>query len=184
MKQQVRKEALAKRRSMSPSETVRLSMPIQLKALALCDMLNARSVFAYMSQQDEVQTQMILHMLRQKGVCVSVPVCVGEKMAAQKIEDNASLIRNGFNILEPVYDPSKVIPPEELDAALVPGVAFDRSYHRIGFGKGFYDTYLAGLNVVKIALAFDCQLYDSIPFEDCDVLMDYILTPTSCCRRV
>ena len=60
---------------------------------------------------------------------------------------------------------------------IMPGVAFDKKRHRIGYGKGYYDRYLSK-NAVKskIALAFDFQILDHVPFKAYDVLPDQIIT--------
>jgi len=65
-----------------------------------------------------------------------------------------------------------------LDLVIVPGVAFDRKGHRLGFGAGYYDRFLPKLRpgVKKIAVAFEVQLVDSVPAEEHDIRMDAILT--------
>ena len=60
---------------------------------------------------------------------------------------------------------------------IVPGIAFDRNHNRIGYGKGFYDRYLnAHPHLVKLGIAFDIQLVDRIPAEECDCRMDMVVT--------
>ena len=58
----------------------------------------------------------------------------------------------------------------------MPGSAFDLSLGRMGYGKGYYDRFLAGSDIKKIALAFDCQIVDKVPYESTDVKMDGIIT--------
>lgn len=64
---------------------------------------------------------------------------------------------------------------------LMPGVAFDQAGHRIGYGKGFYDRYLKRLsetdiNVYKIALCYECQILNEIPYENHDISVDMVIT--------
>jgi len=60
---------------------------------------------------------------------------------------------------------------------IMPGVAFDKKKHRIGYGKGFYDKFLSEHEIEhKIALAFDFQILDSIPFDEYDIMPDMIIT--------
>ncbi len=75
----------------------------------------------------------------------------------------------------------RVIVPESLEAKLamcfiVPGVAFDRSGHRLGRGGGYYDKLLSGVAAPKIALAFSFQLLTMLPCESHDIVMDIIVT--------
>ena len=60
---------------------------------------------------------------------------------------------------------------------IIPGVAFDRQKCRIGYGKGFYDRYLAKNKIEhKIALAFDFQVLENIPFNEYDIMPNMIIT--------
>ena len=60
---------------------------------------------------------------------------------------------------------------------VMPGLAFDKERHRIGYGKGYYDSYLSEHEIKqKVALAFDFQVLDNIPFKDYDINPDLIIT--------
>ncbi|MCX8008989.1 MAG: 5-formyltetrahydrofolate cyclo-ligase [Patescibacteria group bacterium] len=74
-----------------------------------------------------------------------------------------------------------VLPPEAEDAKqsdcfIIPGIAFDRYGHRIGYGKGYYDRLLTGTRAPKIALAFHLQILPVVPHEPYDIVMDGIVT--------
>jgi 5-formyltetrahydrofolate cyclo-ligase len=81
-----------------------------------------------------------------------------------------------FGIPEP--SSGKVIGYNQIDLAIIPGVAFDMSGNRIGFGKGIYDRCLCMLrpDCMKLALAYKFQLLDEIPVEDHDIKIDKIFT--------
>jgi 5-formyltetrahydrofolate cyclo-ligase len=81
-----------------------------------------------------------------------------------------------FDILEPREDSIRPVQPGDTDVAIVPGIAFDRTCHRIGYGGGYYDRFLARFRGNKIALAYEVQLYDSIPAEPHDLSVDIIVT--------
>jgi len=72
----------------------------------------------------------------------------------------------------------KAIPVENIDLAIIPGVAFDERGGRIGHGTGFYDKFIPGLDVTtrKVALAFECQIVSQIPMEPHDRYIDIIIT--------
>ena len=91
--------------------------------------------------------------------------------------DFDSLVEGEYGILTPDLEKGEVIPPEELDLIIVPGIAFDTRGERLGKGGGFYDAYLARATKAKrIALAFSCQLVAKIPMEDHDVRVHKIIT--------
>jgi len=69
----------------------------------------------------------------------------------------------------------------DIDLVIVPGVVFDKSGHRIGYGHGYYDRFLDNLekinkNAVKVGLAYDFQIADKVPIEKHDVPVDKIVT--------
>lgn len=82
-----------------------------------------------------------------------------------------------FGVLEPA-ECCPVVPLNQLDLVLVPGVAFDPGGNRLGRGKGFYDRLLAEVCGHKCGVAFEVQLVPSVPVEPHDVRVDSILTPT------
>ncbi|MFR8600866.1 MAG: 5-formyltetrahydrofolate cyclo-ligase, partial [Clostridioides difficile] len=67
-----------------------------------------------------------------------------------------------------------------LDVVIVPAVAYDIHCYRLGYGGGFYDRFLENLrkDAITIGIAFDFQIFDSIPKETHDAQLDYIVTET------
>ena len=60
----------------------------------------------------------------------------------------------------------------------MPGVAFDRYRNRIGYGKGFYDRFLADnpeMQSRSIAVGYQCQLLDVLPAEETDIRPQHII---------
>ena len=80
-----------------------------------------------------------------------------------------------FGILEPTGEIFSDY--EKIDLMIIPGVAFDRERKRIGRGRGFYDRLLAVNQNKKMGICFSCQLVESVPTEDFDVKMDFVVTP-------
>ena len=84
---------------------------------------------------------------------------------------------NDYGIPEPISDIIKL--PNIL---LVPLVAFDNNYNRIGYGGGFYDRYIKKLKkkkkIVTIGLAYSFQKVKKIPVTKYDIQLDFILTNT------
>jgi 5-formyltetrahydrofolate cyclo-ligase len=82
-----------------------------------------------------------------------------------------------YNILEPFIKKNRK-KKNILDLVLVPGAVFDKNGGRIGFGAGYYDTFLEDIKskTIKAGICFDFQLKDRIDIEKHDVLMDYVIT--------
>ncbi len=68
--------------------------------------------------------------------------------------------------------------PSEVDVVITPGMAFDRSGHRVGYGGGNYDRYLAGLNpkATRVGIAFDVQVLAEVPRGPDDQPVDFVVT--------
>lgn len=75
-----------------------------------------------------------------------------------------------------------MIAPSAIDLALVPGIAFDKNGHRIGYGKGYYDGLMTQLKCPKFALAYELQIVDNIPAQKHDIPVDGILTENTVYR--
>lgn len=87
----------------------------------------------------------------------------------------AKLIRHKYGMLEP--DPSSpTVNPERLEAVLVPGLAFDRQGYRLGYGKGFYDRFLANLtpNVLTIGIVPEALKLENLPIDTWDMPVQYL----------
>ena len=85
-----------------------------------------------------------------------------------------------FGIREPKPQVGTPQAIADIDAILVPAVAFDRRGYRVGYGGGYYDRFLPELRgrAVRVGLAFACQLVDSVPAGAHDVPVDFIVTET------
>jgi 5-formyltetrahydrofolate cyclo-ligase len=79
-----------------------------------------------------------------------------------------------WGIPEPQFDKAEAI--ERIEAVLVPGLAFDESGNRLGFGQGYYDRVLQGYLGRKVGLAYDFQVLNKIPHTATDLVCDWIVT--------
>jgi len=94
---------------------------------------------------------------------------------------HVEIVSGQFGIREPAVSCLE-LPLDQLELALVPGVAFDRRGNRLGRGKGFYDRLLQDFRGTKAAIAFDEQITNEVPAGKNDVRMDYVVTPTRCVK--
>ena len=67
---------------------------------------------------------------------------------------------------------------DQIDLAIIPGIAFDTRGGRIGQGEGYYDRFIPTLNITtrKVALAFECQMVPQVPMDSSDKYVDIIIT--------
>lgn len=92
------------------------------------------------------------------------------------------LVKNKMGIMEPMPDTVKKFKPktDKKYIAFIPGVAFDTNKHRMGYGRGYYDRFLADIQgkgrIIKVGICYDMCIFPEIPYDEHDVSMDYVLT--------
>ena len=187
-KQSIRNEVLMVRDAMNPMIRDMLSNTIMDNLISTEIFISSRIVYLYSSIRNEVDTVEIIEYCLKSGKKVALPcsyISQGiPKMDFYYINSRVDLI-NGFKgILEPDRRKASVIKANDMpDLIIVPGVAFDYNMNRIGYGKGFYDTYFIehGYNYSSmkpnlVGLCYDFQTgYDITPDEN-DVRMNVIVT--------
>jgi len=89
----------------------------------------------------------------------------------------AHLVRHAYGMLEPGPD-CPVIPSQEIQLVLVPGLAFDGSGWRLGYGGGFYDRFLSNFQGVTAGITYQALILDYIPHAGHDIPMQYLVTET------
>ena len=142
----------------------------------------ARSVLFYVDIRAEVRTQHFLPTALADGKQVVVPYCHAGRLELFRLESMSELATGSYQILEPRPDlrsqSQRRIGIDQVDLVVVPGVAFDRDGARLGHGQGYYDKLLAGAReqTPRVALAFECQIFPTLPTAPHDVPMHVILT--------
>ncbi len=141
----------------------------------------------YLHCRSEVQTLSTVATELSTGKRIVVPYCTvdieGQKqLGLWHLQSIDELQPGMWNILEPPrqrwLEPAKQIRPDELDAIIVPGVAFDTQGGRLGNGAGYYDRLLQKVraDTVLAAVCYEAQLLPVIAMEANDVFMDYVIT--------
>lgn len=136
-------------------------------------------VFLSIKEQKEINTDYILNILsgKDKDIIISKSNFEDSTLTHYLLTDNTKLIKNVHNIPEPVDGIE--IQPTKLDVVFVPLLAFDTKGNRIGYGKGFYDRFLADCKpeTIKIGLSFFEAEKDFNDVSKDDVQLDYCVTP-------
>lgn len=138
-------------------------------------------IFLPITQQKEVNTEFILHLLsgKDKEIIISKSDFKTQNMTHFLLTDNTKIKKNVYNIQEPVD--GLEVPTSKIDVVFVPLLAFDKTGHRTGYGKGFYDKFLTECKpeTIKIGLSFfEAEEKIEDVFEN-DVKLDYCVTPNA-----
>lgn len=175
-KETLRASIKAQRKQLTKDEIHKKSAKVYSALFSSEILQDAKTVMVYLSAFNEVRTEMIIDTLLQSGVRVCAPVTDTKRMSITPyyLEDAKKLIQGAFKIAEPTRDCEAK--PEDIDAVLVPGIAFDKSGNRMGFGAGYYDRFLHSYDGIKIGICYDFQLFDKIPKDSHDITMNYIIS--------
>lgn len=133
----------------------------------------AKTIMAYWSLPDEVQTHSFIgkwYMSKK----ILLPLVVENDLELRVFSGMDCLeARPPFGILEPVNGAKASI--SEIDMVIVPGVAFDLNGNRMGRGKGYYDRLLKQKNIYKVGVCFAFQVVEHVPINTYDIPMDKII---------
>jgi 5-formyltetrahydrofolate cyclo-ligase len=175
-KRALRREARARREGLSPGERERMSDEVAENVFALPAVADATTVMTFSSFGSEVDTGPIIERLERDGRRVALPRVEGRDIVAVAHRSGDPVRRTSFGALEPAG--GEKVPPEEIDVVIVPGLAFDRSGHRVGYGRGFYDRFLAALrpDALTVGICFSVQLVDEVPQGRDDRPVDLVMT--------
>ncbi len=174
-KKELRKEIIQLRKSHTDEEIHRMSLDVLERIQTLSEYQEAKVIYAYMDCRHEVETRDLIRFAWKDGKCVALPRVCGQEMHFYYITSFENDLENGsFGIQEPrENNPANV----EDALLLMPGVAFDIKRHRVGYGGGFYDRFLeAHPDLVTIALAFEFQVKEKVPFEKFDIRPAKVVT--------
>ncbi|SCY30700.1 5-formyltetrahydrofolate cyclo-ligase [Butyrivibrio sp. INlla14] len=186
-KKSIRKKMIKDRDRLSTQELSEKTKLIQERLFSSEEYKKALNILIYASMGSEVITDGIIKNALESGknvFCPKVTDRAKREMAFVKITSLSDLKSGYMGIREPeISETSVIFCADAFSHSLVimPGVSFDRDRNRLGYGGGFYDTFLSqNAGISTIALAFDCQIYDgSFPDEiidEHDIKPDKIIT--------
>ena len=134
----------------------------------------AKTIYGYLPYNQEVRTVPILEQALRDGKRVAVPKVYGEEMRFLYLDDLTKVETGYAGIPEPIAD--EPIADDETALVLMPGLAFDPQGHRIGYGGGFYDKFLAAEpNHPTLALCYEFQILPELNTEEHDIPVDTVL---------
>ncbi len=178
-KAELRAQIFAERQKLAPSFVLAGSAAMVAKLAELQPLRKAQNIMAFAAFGNEISVDGFIEELRNQGKTVLLPRINRESGIEAVVYDNwESCSISSFGIREPL---GKAVEPQSIDAILVPGIAFDGNGFRIGYGKGYYDSFLPKLSSYAFicGVCFDFQVVDSINPETYDVPVHWIVTDKS-----
>ena len=173
-KKELRARIRERKRAMTESEIEGKSalLGIQFRA---CELYReAKTIYGYLPYNQEVRTVPMLEQALRDGKRVAVPKVYGDEMKFIYLDDLSKVEKGYANIPEPIADDP--IADDETALVLMPGLAFDPMGHRIGYGGGFYDKFLAGEpEHPTVALCYEFQMLPELETEEFDIPVDCVL---------
>lgn len=173
-KQALRSQIRAQKRAMTPQQIEAASQRLGELFAASKLYQQAKTIYGYLPYNQEVRTVPMLQRALDDGKRVAVPKCYGDEMRFIYLEDLSAVEKGYCGIPEPIADEPIADDPTAL--VLMPGLAFDPQGHRIGYGGGFYDKFLAAEpGHPTLALCYDFQMLDYLETEEFDIPVDCVL---------
>ena len=176
-KKEIRAIIKAQKQQLSPDK-------IKAYSSMVCNILcneqiykDAKVIYPYLAYNQEIITDTLIERAWVDGKAVAVPKCYEDnRMEFHRISSFEDTELGMFNIPEPKH--GEIVDDNEV-LIIMPGLAFDKEFNRIGYGGGFYDRYLdrkQNCRFIKVAFAYDFQLVDHIEADDHDYKVDIIIT--------
>ena len=173
-KTELRREIRARKRAMTEAEIEERSAKLAQLFFASRAYQNAKTIYGYLPYNQEVRTVPMLERALKDGKKVAVPKVYGEEMKFLYLDDLTAVAKGYAGIPEPIAD--EPVARDETALVLMPGLAFDPQGHRIGYGGGFYDKFLAAEpNHPTLALCYEFQMLPKLDVEDHDIPVDTVL---------
>lgn len=174
-KRSIRKQIREMREGLLPEEVKETGDSIYEKVVTSSFFKEAKIVMSYMSFKNEVDTHRINEAIISTGKKLILPR-VKDRENMEAVEYTGEFLKGSLGIDEPAGKSYE----GDIDLVIVPGIVFDRSGNRIGFGRGYYDRFLEKYsNALKISLIYDFQLVENISAEEHDKKIDVLFSKNS-----
>lgn len=186
-KDALRAHARATLWTLAPDVRAAAEREIARRVWTVPEIAGARTLMLYASLPEEVATDAIADEARRRGIVLVYPRCLADRTMILHAVHSAEGLKPGrYGIREPEADACPIRRVEEVDAALIPGLAWDRAGHRLGRGAGYYDRMLAdpAWRGFRCGLFFAAQESPSVPHDAWDVPLHAIVTDREVVRTV
>jgi len=180
VKRGLREILLEKRNNIAPEQKELKELAIKKRLFNVVDFKKANNILFYASFRSEVDTIACIQDALRMNKKVALPVVNIKHKTLElfEIKDLSELAPGYMGIPEPIIRKRRRMVLADFDIAIVPGIGFDVTGNRLGYGAGYYDRLLSNSkdHFITIALAFEEQIVPHIPKEIHDVQVDKIIT--------
>ena len=174
-KKALRAEIKAQKRAMTEEQIAATSEALAQQLYAHPAYKEAKSIFGYLSYNQEVRTMPMLEQAQKDGKRVAVPKVIGDTMIFIWLDDLSRIELGYCNIPEPIDNGPEAV--DETALVMMPGLAFDPTGRRCGYGGGFYDRYLEQHpNHPTLAMCYGFQMFDELETDPHDIPVNYVLS--------
>lgn len=182
LKQQMRKKYKAMRSAMGEQEKACLDDKVLSRLLNTWAYREQDLILTYVSTAIEVDTYGLIKKALQDGKTVAAPRCVENTrlMDFYIVKSLDDLEKGSFGVMEP--DPSKCEKLSDFSKGLciVPALCFDKAGYRLGYGKGYYDRFLASFGGTTVGICYSACVCDALPCGKFDKSVDILVTEKGC----
>lgn len=176
-KREIRAYMRSQKEALNQLDISRCSRAAVDKVLQSDVFIKAPAIYIYMEYNQEIITHAIMNRAWELGKRVAVPKVINRSMDFYYIDSFDDVVPGYMGILEPNF----LVKAQEPKALVImPGMAFDLHFNRIGYGGGFYDGFFSTHPepfFIKMGLCYDFQIVDHIDAEPHDHPVDMIITP-------
>ncbi len=170
----LRRAIRQKKREMTEEEILSRSERLGELFAATKAYREAKTIYGYLPYNQEVRTVPMLERALKEGKRVAVPKVYGDTMKFIYLENLSQVAKSEMGIPEPIADGP--VADDRTALVLMPGVAFDETGHRIGYGGGYYDKFLsAEPHHPTVALCYDFQMFAHLDTESFDIPVDQVI---------
>lgn len=173
-KHQLRKTLLVQRNAISSNQKQAWDTSLVEQLIVLIKKQNAQTVHTFIPMADEVGILPCINWMLAEGIQVVCPKSLPKRSLENRVLTSLQQLENGMYGTQHPESPQVYI--GSYDLIIVPGLAFDRQGYRMGYGAGYYDTFLAQhQQAYAVGVGYPFQLFDAVPTEPHDVLLNEIL---------
>lgn len=174
-KKALRAEIKEKKRAMTEAQIAAASEALARQLYEHPAYKQATSIFGYLSYNQEVRTMPMLEQAQKDGKRVAVPKVIGDTMIFIWLDDLSRVELGYCNIPEPIDNGPEAV--DETALVMMPGLAFDPTGRRCGYGGGFYDRYLEQHpHHPTIAMCYGFQMFDHLETDPHDIPVNFVLS--------
>ncbi len=180
-KEKIRKKVLTLLRKQKEEDRLKKSLLILKKLFALSEFKRAKTVLFYASFDGEVETLEMMTQSLTLGKKIALPSLdtKNKRIIPAYVHDlKEDLVLGSYGIPHSRHADIHSAECDEIDLAIVPGLAFDQDNYRLGRGAGYYDRFLTRLSreTPAIGLAFDFQIVSRLPRQEHDIPMTHVIS--------